>query len=495
VTHGHPVALLGACFHALALFDSLKKGQIAGPDAWPGYLDCMKAVPNWVATDPELSTMWLPSWEREAGGQFAAAWENALVDFGKQFSVAAKAVTCSGSSESKERVYRDLIANLGCFDARLRGSGTLTSLLSSGLAFMFRDDPHSAIVLAANALQSDTDTIATMAGALIGAVHPSPPPEPVLDQEYLVEQARRIAVIQAKGAVSNHPYPDLAIWSPPRSGVDAVVVDDKGAFFLRGMGTMSPFGEVLKQGNAKDALWRMFTLPWKQTVIVRYRPDPSRMTNADRPVAVPLPSPTFQRDVRVQPQPRIRRISAVSRSAAEQALLSFEQTKKSGAPPRTAKEPATASLGNSEMLPALPNLPRNQTRSPTRVENIFERLKREGFPAEGIGRALTDFVSFPDGVELSAALGVDIYKALRKAKPTPSDAQSQTIDQRTDEVIRGAFAYELMGRHFLDLAVCDSAGHVVAYAAIVVKAMIVRVKKARAAGVAAGNSNLRTPSP
>ena len=63
-----------------------------------------------------------------------------------------------------------MVKEIGGMLVQYRGSGTKTAILAAALAWMFRDNPHEAIVVGANLLGSDTDTIATMAGAILGAI-------------------------------------------------------------------------------------------------------------------------------------------------------------------------------------------------------------------------------------------------------------------------------------------------------------------------------------
>lgn len=460
ITHGHPIALLGACGHALLLRDVLKFGSIPDPAAWRGYLDVMGSVPLLIAGDQELKAMWMPSWERESGVLLASAWEKSIVEMQKSLDVVERAITIRIMPETRESTYRQLVGKLGCFDKELRGSGTLTVLLSYALAFMCEDDPHSAMVAAVNALSSDTDTIASMAGALLGAVHSNPPPEAILDQDYLTEQARRIGAIRANAITPNHPYPDLATWSPPGSGVDSVAIDKDGNLFLRGLGHLSPLGEVICQGKDKNTLWRAFSLPWKQTVIIRYRGRPRILTNSDRPVQAPTPKPApTPRAPIIQPRLQGKNENSRQQAASKQGILPFDD--------QECPAPIRRAVGNS-------------LRSPTQVEASFNKIKRANFPDDLIGSELAALVAFPEGVELASALAARLYKALHKFKTQPTVVQDLTIDQRTDDIIYpGEFSPTLIGLHFHQIANNGTNDQAVAYAAIIAKAMMARARRAR----------------
>ena len=73
--------------------------------------------------------------------------------------------------------------------------------------------PIDAAVVAANEIGTDTDTIGTMAGALLGACDAATePPERPLDSDYLLREADRLVAI-AQGGPGCQPFvprhPDL----------------------------------------------------------------------------------------------------------------------------------------------------------------------------------------------------------------------------------------------------------------------------------------------
>ncbi len=89
-----------------------------------------------------------------------------------------------------------------------RGSGMLTALAAVALAWC-EPRPAEAMRIAANALGTDTDTIATMAGALLGLTADLGPPVEVLDADLFRSEARRLAQIAAGENPPSHAYPDL----------------------------------------------------------------------------------------------------------------------------------------------------------------------------------------------------------------------------------------------------------------------------------------------
>jgi hypothetical protein len=125
--------------------------------------------------------------------------------------------------------YRTVVDALALTDPANRGSGTATVCLALALAAAFDQrpsrDPHRCAVIAVNALGTDTDTIASMAAALLGAATAAPFPETstVLDVDYLCHQADRLSAIAHGGAGDDgFRYPDLLSWTPPKTQLDAV---------------------------------------------------------------------------------------------------------------------------------------------------------------------------------------------------------------------------------------------------------------------------------
>ena len=114
-------------------------------------------------------------------------------------------------------------------------------------------------------------TIATMAGAMLGAVVAEDPPSGLADHDYLVRDASRLAAIAGLGqATRSFPYPDLLKWSPPRNQVDCVgLLDDEVA--VAGLGTATQVGEFVPQGGKGESGWQWLQTWFGQTMFVKRR--------------------------------------------------------------------------------------------------------------------------------------------------------------------------------------------------------------------------------
>jgi hypothetical protein len=131
---------------------------------------------------------------------------------------------------------------------------------------MFRDEPvELALQCAANEIESDTDTIATMAGAYLGGISSDAPKWAIQDREYISQEARRLAAIAAGDGHDAFFYPDIGIWNPPSSQAVAIGRLDAGLGII-GLGQLTPLG---KEYVAGDAAWQWFKLSFGQTVLAK----------------------------------------------------------------------------------------------------------------------------------------------------------------------------------------------------------------------------------
>ena len=164
--------------------------------------------------------------------------------------------------------YHDILENLGCLTDKFRGSGFKTALAAQALSLLHSPEKTpDALIQSANELESDTDTIATMAGALLGALKQEEPTWEIQDIEYLKSEAQRMASIACGARVSSFSYPDVSVWDPPTNHSDAVVMWE-GDFALAGIGKLKPQGQ---EYNAGSAVWQWFKLPFGQSVLAKRR--------------------------------------------------------------------------------------------------------------------------------------------------------------------------------------------------------------------------------
>jgi len=267
-THGHPRAIIGAAIHAHFLFYALNTQKAIPPSDWAaiGEAAAIQAYESLVE-DVELSLVWIPNWENLSKKSISAEWANTVLEW--QSSVETVQELCSAAGDPTQ-VYLNVLSQLGGFKPEERGSGLKTPLFAVVLAWLFRNaSPKTGILVAANAFKSDTDTIGTMAGALIGAVAESYPQCEIQDSEYICREARRLFRIGACRQPS-FGYPDLLTWTPPKNQSDAWIVN-KGTPSLAGLGELFLLGAPFSSVKGNELLWQWCTLPFGQTVLAKRR--------------------------------------------------------------------------------------------------------------------------------------------------------------------------------------------------------------------------------
>ncbi len=269
-THGHPRGIGGALFYAWLLGVAIDVGQIPDPASWSGGFELVRGVHDLIRRDDELSVIWRPTWEDQIQTTVEGAFREVADELKDLASSAALSLRQGWDG------YGAFLAQVGGLDKATRGSGTIAAVAAGLLALNMVNDPR-ALERSVNILQSDTDTIASMGGAVFGAVCGEAPPHDVQDQGYLLADAGRLSAISAGGASRDFPYPDLLGWKPPRTQADGV-----GAFadapVVLGLGPATAINDPIL-GVGKDAqrfAWQWLRLWFGQTVLAKSRvPAPS----------------------------------------------------------------------------------------------------------------------------------------------------------------------------------------------------------------------------
>ena len=284
-THGHLRGILGAVFHALCLATTLEEGRVAGPDAWLGAVNFFPKLVPLMREDPDLGTIWLSVWEKRVGRSI----ETAITEVRDECQ-ADLVVANQFTYERSDASYCRLVEALGGLTDKERGSGTKTAIIAAALSWIHRDDfPATAMVKAANLLGSDTDSIATMAGAILGAVSSEPPRGAVLDEEYVVFEASRMDRLSKKENVETFVYPDLFEWHPPKTQLDGVGrIND--ALALAGLAKAKELEPPLESRKKEDAVWQWLRLEFGQSVFAKRRETPNVLAEGNAPLPCTLVS-------------------------------------------------------------------------------------------------------------------------------------------------------------------------------------------------------------
>jgi ADP-ribosylglycohydrolase len=293
-THGHPRGLLGAAMHAVTLGTTIRQREIPGPDRWLPMVRFLGRVTDIAAEDETLASRWLPVWESNAGRPFPAAVAESISMLEGHVAQAAGAAHAA-SSHDAHSVYRQLARELGAFAPRSRGAGDVTAMLALWIAWVYREDPVAGLLLCARAVGSDTDTLATLAGALLGAVAGAEPPEPLLDAELIRREAERLHALSQGARLASFPHPDPLHWQPPANLSDAVGLID-GDPAIAGLGPAKALAAPIEGTGKEPALWQWLETAYGQRLLVKRRAELVELPESARPRArgVSAPAPVVQ---------------------------------------------------------------------------------------------------------------------------------------------------------------------------------------------------------
>ena len=261
-THSHATGLMGAVLHALCVARALGAGRCPSPSELDTAIEVAERLPEIMANDTELG-YWRSAFERESG-PFSDAWAREV----QHTRAALRVVGATGAAGAQR--YKDMVDGLNLRDPLCRGSGMLTAVAAVALTWC-ETRPMEAMRIAANELGTDTDTIATMAGAILGAATEADPPVEVLDADLFRSEAARLAEIAGGGQPPNHAYPDLLHWSAPMIRADALICSKDKRLKVRGLGSVAkPLSEPIPapQGDFK---WQWIRLDFGQTMLIKRR--------------------------------------------------------------------------------------------------------------------------------------------------------------------------------------------------------------------------------
>lgn len=160
-THGHPRALVGALLYAGTLRAAVDS---TGTVPYGALLEAARKS----LVDEEIAVAVLPAdWGDSAAlVQFRDAWRAALSECGDMLDAVERSLARGAMSDPEEA-----LREIGCIDSAVSGAGTVTAIGAVYLASRNAARPMSGLLTAAFLRKADTDTLASMTGALLGAVH------------------------------------------------------------------------------------------------------------------------------------------------------------------------------------------------------------------------------------------------------------------------------------------------------------------------------------
>ena len=164
---------------------AIRVGDLPSPDDLREVIRAADSLPEIIARDIELG-YWRIAFEQEAGN-FDESWAKAMNELQETINIIS---TCGIGGRGNDG-YEGIANTLKLHQPARRGSGMLTAVAALGLAWC-EARPTEAMRIAANAIGTDTDTIATMAGAILGATTDIDPPVDVLDDSMIRAEAKRL---------------------------------------------------------------------------------------------------------------------------------------------------------------------------------------------------------------------------------------------------------------------------------------------------------------
>lgn len=288
-THGHPRAIVGACFHALSLARALKVGRPLKVKELRDDLEELRNIKSIMEDDPDLRLFWVGHWLDRLGASLDAVINDTVKEISDDLARLQEI-----GDVGVEAAYEKALKSLGGYNSDARGSGTKTAILAAYLASLCEySGPEEAVMLAANALGSDTDSIATMAGAILGACIDAPLHHPLQDADYISSEATRLAHVSVRSVQRSFAYPDLRSWKPERAALDAIVRTDDG-LILNGIARAEMVGgSQIPEAEGVFVSW--LRLSFGQTILARIREVPQYIDDVSKRLVVNRPSPAQSR--------------------------------------------------------------------------------------------------------------------------------------------------------------------------------------------------------
>lgn len=164
-THGHPRALLGALAYGFVVWQALR---MSGTLGYGQLVELVLSHPKEWSSFPERPGV-LSKWRQEAQkahqGLFDHLW---LTTESEMLALLEKSL--AGIKAGAISADFKILSDLGCFDRSINGSGTVCAAAAIYIASKYAPDPQNGVMEAASSRGADTDSLASMAGGLLGVI-------------------------------------------------------------------------------------------------------------------------------------------------------------------------------------------------------------------------------------------------------------------------------------------------------------------------------------
>ena len=383
-THGHIRGSLGAAMHAVALAIALDEGAPPEPSRWFEIAESLYQLIDVVQNDEALRERWLPAWEQRSRSALSEALASGIEEV-EGFLRVAQGMAPTGTT--LESTYVDLAEAIGGRAAATRGSGTVSAVLSLWLAHHGAAEPATALRVAANVIGSDTDTVASMTGALIGVCAPDQLPGPLVDEPLISAEAGRLTAIAFGEQVPSFPHPDPLHWQPPKTQADALGVLD-GQTVVAGLGPAVERSEPIAAPDG--GLWQWVELEVGQTLLMKRREELPRLAG------YAAPQPRLVLTDGAAPSPRQR---------VEQEQLPAETDEANNAPEETTTAAPVRPVSAG---------PVRRSEYPDDVHEGVALVVRMRFDMILIGKLLVHYALQEDGAVRAAVFAAEVARELRE---------------------------------------------------------------------------------
>jgi ADP-ribosylglycohydrolase len=201
-THGHPRALVGAIAYAVTLHRAFDA------DTQLAFGDLLDAARDNLVPSGRVMHLLPSGWgDSKAASAFADMWDVTNREM-SQLMITVEDSLHRGAMSNATATLEEI----GCADPKINGAGTVTAAAAIYTASRFAARPMQGLLATAFLRKGDTDTLASMTGALLGAIHGHSwlggLAATVQDADYLAQTADRLASGGPFDGVS--PSPDEA---------------------------------------------------------------------------------------------------------------------------------------------------------------------------------------------------------------------------------------------------------------------------------------------
>lgn len=166
-THGHPRALLGALVYGFALWYAIRNESKLNYGALIEELITKEADWSLIPSNNQIVNDWL-DYANDQADAYSVMWSAAKDEILEYLSICLSELAKGALSFDD-----DVLEKLQCFNKQISGAGTVAAIAAVYLASRYAADPINGVIKAAYAVGSDTDTIASMAGGIMGCINGS----------------------------------------------------------------------------------------------------------------------------------------------------------------------------------------------------------------------------------------------------------------------------------------------------------------------------------